>query len=45
MATGRPFTNILIFFDEKTRGKGKEHREYTGDFVLLGAWQPCSREV
>ena len=49
MATGRwrPFTNYIFYFfvDEKTQGKkqrtqGKD-REKTGNFVLLGAWQPC----
>ena len=35
--------NYFIFFvDEKTQGKSEEHRENTGNFVVMGAWQPCN---
>ena len=39
----RLFTNlnILFFADKKTQGKWQEHRENTGNLVLIGAWQPC----
>ena len=39
----RLFTNlnILFFADKKTQGKWQEHRESTGNLVLIGAWQPC----
>ena len=39
----RLFTNlnIIFFVDKKTQGKWQEHRENTGNMVLIGAWQPC----
>ena len=38
----RLFTNlnILFFADKKTQGKWQEHRENTGNLILIGAWQP-----
>ena len=34
--------NILFFVVKKTQGKWQEHRENTGNLVLIGAWQPCT---
>ena len=31
---------FYFFVDEKIQRKNEEHRENTGNFVLLGAWQP-----
>ena len=31
---------IYIFLSIKNTGKSKKHRENTGNFVLIGAWQP-----
>ena len=30
----------FIFVDKKNQGKWQEHRENTGNLVLIGAWQP-----
>ena len=32
--------NILFFVDQKTQGKWQEHRENSGNLVLIGVWQP-----
>ena len=32
---------FYCFVNEKTQGKNKKHREKTGNFVLIRAWQPC----
>ena len=31
----------LIFLSIKSTGKSQEYRENIGNFVLIGAWQPC----
>ena len=38
------YLQIKIFYfllTKKTQGKWQEHRENTGNSVLIGAWQPC----
>ena len=34
----------FIFCRQKTHGKWQEHRENTGNLVLIGAWQPWRTE-
>ena len=31
--------------DDKTQGKSKEHMEKTGNFVLIGVWQPWKKDT
>ena len=40
------FCFVLFFVNKKkTQGKWQEHRENTGNLVLIGAWQPCNSNI